>query len=292
MASITNPLDQEANVNPVRFRWLGVAGIELRLDRQVLAIDPFFTRPPLRRLFFGRVEPDSELIAEHMDRCDDILITHAHWDHVMDVPELVRTTGATAWGSENACRLLAICGVPAEKSRVLLAGDGLELGPYRAQVIPAKHRWVPGFQTKDLAPGLEPPLRLRDYQMDACFSVLVEIEGLRLLNWRSVDPDPAPQADVLFVGPHGGRHHYQALLQGVRPRLVIPIHWDDFFRPLRDGLRPCWRAPRWAFPPVGRVNLASFSRVIEQLDPQVNVLIPEILHTYDLRRCLSETLRS
>ncbi|MGD2146252.1 MAG: MBL fold metallo-hydrolase [Anaerolineae bacterium] len=279
-------------MEPVLFRWLGVAGIELRVDDQVLAIDPFFTRPPLRRLFFGQVEPDSELIAEHMERCDDIVITHAHWDHVMDVPELVRSTGATAWGSANACRLLAICGVPAEKTRVIHAGDALELGPYRVQVIPAKHRWVPAFRPKDLAPGLEPPLRLRDYQMEWCFSVLVAVEGLRLLNWRSVDSDPAPRADVLFVGPHDGRNHYQALLQAVQPRLVIPVHWDDFFRPLEDPIRPCWRAPRWALPPFGRVNLARLKRMIQQIDPQVEILIPEILHPYDLRRCLSETQRS
>lgn len=292
MALRTHPQDEGASADPIRFRWLGVAGIELRVDGQVLAIDPFFTRPPLRRLFFGRVQSDSELIAEHMDRCDYVLITHAHWDHVMDVPEIVRSTSATAWGSANACRLLSICGVPAEKNRVIHAGDALQLGPYRVQVIPANHRWVPGFQPKDLAPGLEPPLRLRDYQMDGCFSILVDIEGLRLLNWRSVDADSAPRADVLFVGPHGGRHHCQALLQGVRPRLVMPIHWDDFFRPLREEIRPCWRAPRWALPPFARVNLARLKRTIEQIDPQVKVLIPEILHTYGLRRCLSETQRS
>jgi L-ascorbate metabolism protein UlaG (beta-lactamase superfamily) len=109
----------------------------------LLAIDPFFARPPLGRLFFGQVEPESRLVAEHKDGCDDITITHAHWDHVMDVPELVRSRGATAFGSKTARRLLPICGIPAEKTRLLHAGDGLELGPYRVQVIAANHRWKP-----------------------------------------------------------------------------------------------------------------------------------------------------
>jgi len=29
----------------VWFRWLGVAGIEVRVNEQILAIDPFLTRP-------------------------------------------------------------------------------------------------------------------------------------------------------------------------------------------------------------------------------------------------------
>ena len=34
-------------------RWLGVAGIELRVNKQILVIDPFVTRPPFRRMWFG-----------------------------------------------------------------------------------------------------------------------------------------------------------------------------------------------------------------------------------------------
>ena len=269
-------------MEPILFRWLGVAGIELRGGGQVLAIDPFFTRPALRRLFYGRAVSNSELVSEEMKRCDHVLITHAHWDHVMDVPQLVRSTGATAWGSANACQLLSICGVPAENTREIHAGDKLELGLCRVDVISAKHRQIPGFQPKDLASGLEAPLRLRDYQMDDCFSFLVDVEGLRLLNWRSVRSDSAPAADVLFLGPHDGCRHYEALLRSVRPRLVIPIHWDDFFRSLRHGIQPGWRAPRWTIPPVKRVNLADLARTIAGIDPRVQVLVPEILWTYDL----------
>jgi hypothetical protein len=269
-------------MEPVRFRWLGVAGIELRLGARVLAIDPFFTRPPLRRAVFGRVDPDRDLIAETMAGCNDVLITHAHWDHVMDVPEVVRNTGAVAWGSANACQLLAVCGVPQRQAREIRAGDRLELGPFRVEVMRARHRSVPGFQPGALASDLEPPLRVRDYRMDVCFSILVGVEGLRLLNWRSVRAEPAPRANVLFVDPHGGRCTYQTLIQRVQPQLVIPVHWDDFFRPLRGPIRPGWRAPRWVFPPVERVDLDKFSRMIGRIDPQVHVLVPEVLRDYDV----------
>ena len=39
----------------VRFRWLGVAGVEIRAQGCTLAIDPYLTRIPFRSLWFGRV---------------------------------------------------------------------------------------------------------------------------------------------------------------------------------------------------------------------------------------------
>ncbi len=47
-------------------------------------------------------------------RCDFVLVTHAHWDHLMDVPDVVLNTGATALGSANTCQLLALLGVAPE----------------------------------------------------------------------------------------------------------------------------------------------------------------------------------
>src|SRR5512137_2297982 len=106
----------------MELRWLGVAGIELRLNGQTLAIDPYFTRAPLRRML-ERMHPDRRLVAGQLPRCDYVLVTHPHYDHLADVPEVVRNTGATALGSANACRLLAALGVPAQQVRQIGAGD-------------------------------------------------------------------------------------------------------------------------------------------------------------------------
>ncbi|MHB0870884.1 MAG: MBL fold metallo-hydrolase, partial [Chloroflexota bacterium] len=99
----------------IRLRWLGTAGIELSTDQEVLAVDPFFTRPPFRRIWFGRVFPDRRLVAAKLPRCNYVLVTHSHWDHLMDVPEVVLNTGATALGSPNSCRLLTLLGVPEDR---------------------------------------------------------------------------------------------------------------------------------------------------------------------------------
>lgn len=267
---------------PIWFRWLGVAGIELRVGKQVLVIDPFFTRPPFWRLWFGRVSPNHDLVREKVPRCDHVLVTHAHFDHLMDVPDVVLTTGALALGSPNTCRLLVACGVPGDRVRQIGVGDTLNLGVFRVEVLPAEHIRVPGFASGALSPNL-PPLRLRDYRMDECSSFLVEVEGLRLLDWRSVKVEPAVPADVLFVGSEMARAQHELLLPAVQPRLVIPVHWDDLFRPLAKPIRPYFEPPRLAFPPLRRVNLDSFEQMVKRIAPQAGVLVPEIFRAYDLR---------
>jgi L-ascorbate metabolism protein UlaG (beta-lactamase superfamily) len=264
------------------FRWLGVAGLELQAEGRILAIDPFFSRPPFWRLWLGRVTPDAALAAEMVPHCDYVLTTHAHFDHLMDVPAVAGHSGAVAYGSANACRLLAACDVAGDQIRQIEAGDELTLGPFRVEVLDARHLPVPGFSAGPLPSRLEPPLRLRDYRMDRCFSFRIEVGGLLLLNWHGVHPGPAPRADVLLAGPEGRRTFYEPLLAGVGPRLFIPLHWDNMFRPLTRPLRPFYEPPHLAWPPLRRTNPDCLGRMIEGIAPGTRVLVPKIFAVYDL----------
>ncbi len=268
----------------VEFRWLGVAGIELRANGQTLLIDPFLTRFPLWRMWFGRIRPDRKRIAEQISHCDFVLATHTHWDHLMDVPEVMRNTGAMAWGSPHTCRLLAAQAVETGRIREIGAGDKLTLGKFQVEVLPAEHLTLLGLPVLSgpLPPHLQPPLRASDYRMDRCFSFLIHVAGQRLLDWCSVHPGPAAPADVLFARPYQTRPFFESLLRDVRPRLVIPTHWDNFFRPLSKPVRPMFKPPRWAWPPLQRVNLARFKRMVEQITPGVQVFTPKRFQVYDL----------
>jgi L-ascorbate metabolism protein UlaG (beta-lactamase superfamily) len=108
------------------------------------------------------------------------------------------------------------------------------------------------------------------------------VADLRVLDWSSASPHSAVQADVLCVFPFGSRGDLQALLEAVRPRLVIPLHWDNLFRPLSRPLRPFFQPPRWALPPLQRCDLIEFARGVESLQPGTEVLVPEAFRAYDL----------
>ena len=270
----------------VQFRWLGVAGIELRTNEQILVIDPFVTRPPFRRMWLGRVHSDGALVAATVPQCNFVMVTHTHWDHVMDVPGVIQQTGATAFGSSNACQLLTILGVPGEHLHEIKVGDRFPLGHFQVEVLPAEHWKVPGFSPGPLSPRLRPPLRIRDYRMDTCFSFLIEVGGQRWLDWGSVRSEPALPADVLCVGAGGDAAYYEALLAVVQPRIILPIHWDNLFRPLSKPVRPSWKPPRLGFPLLERQNPTGFRQLIKQIAPEANVFIPEIFHLYDQSECL------
>jgi L-ascorbate metabolism protein UlaG (beta-lactamase superfamily) len=266
----------------IAFRWLGVAGIELDLNGQILAIDPFFTRPPFWRLWLGRVIPNRELTLDKIRRCDFVLVSHAHYDHLMDVPDLAISTDAPVFGSANTCGLLRICGVLQDQIHQVKGGDSIRLENYTVEVLPADHIPIPGFNPGPLPADLQPPLRLRDYRMDSCYSFLIQIGELRLLHCGNGDPRPGARADVLFISPARDMAYYESLFRVVQPKVLIPVHWDDMFRPLSRPLRPMLKPPAWAFPPLQSIDLLRFQQMIRSIDPEVRVLIPEIFHSYNL----------
>lgn len=270
----------------VRFRWLGVAGLEFEAGGETLLIDPFVSRPPLCRVLFGRAAPEVALVARHVPRAAAVLVTHPHWDHLMDVPAVIRRTGAAAYGSPNTCKLLRALGIAEERVRQVDVGDRLALGAFAVEVLPAEHLRICGrpVLVGAVPETLRAPLRLRDYRMDCDFSFLVTAGGLRLLDWSSATAEGAPRADVLFVKPFGAeRAAYVELLRAVRPRVVVPIHWDDFFRPLSRPLRASFAPPAWGWRPLGRVDLGAFRRATERAVPGVRVFLPDIFRSYELR---------
>ncbi len=270
--------------DPIGFRWLGVAGIELSVAGQVLAIDPYFTRFPLWRLWPGRVRPNAALVAEHLPHCDVVLVSHPHFDHLMDVPNVVRHTGALALGSEHTCRLLAAEGIPPVRIRRISAGDRLSLGQFDVEVLPAEHITLAGrpMIAGPLPARLRAPLRPWDYRMDCCFSFLIRAAGRRLLFWACDRPGPAPAADVLFAGVFRTVDGYRGLIDQVRPQTVVPLHWDDFFRPLSRPVRPTLLPLQRRLPPLRRLSLDELQQTIAQAAPGVAVLVPRMFEEYEI----------
>jgi L-ascorbate metabolism protein UlaG (beta-lactamase superfamily) len=266
---------------PAWFRWLGVAGIELRVRQRVLLIDPFLTRPPLHRLLSGRVEPNRTLLAEQVQQAEVVLVTHPHWDHLLDVAAIAESTGAFVVGSLNTCRIVAAHGLPSHQIRQVDVGEHLTLGIFHVDVLPGSHGRTPidWLINGRLPQHMQPPLRLRDYRMDQCFSFRIEADGLRLLDCPAV----CVAADVLTVGTDVPLATLERLLGRVCPRVVIPVHWDNLFRPLAKGVRPILGPPATWLPPFRRMDPREFARLVARLAPDTRVLVPTALERYDLQ---------
>ena len=201
----------------------------------------------------------------------------------MDVPEIALSTGAVIHGSANTCALARKLGIPDMQIHPIMPGDEFDLDEIHVKVIPARHPWIPGYTSGHLKRDLKSPLRLREYRMDACLSFLIGFQGRRILVWSSTSVDHAEAADVLICRAVSGQNWYAQLLQSVQPRLVIPSHWDDMFRPLSMPIRPFFSPPRLGLPPMRRIDLREFESRIKNASPGCAVLVPERFKEYDLR---------
>jgi L-ascorbate metabolism protein UlaG (beta-lactamase superfamily) len=253
------------------YRWLGTAGLVLQVGNQRLAVDPFFSRPsPLQLLQPLKSNPN--LVKQYLPECDFVLVTHSHYDHLMDVPALIQQTDAKVNGSENTSLLLNAVGVPPARVHQVEVGDRLSLGEFEVEVIQGQHSPIPlGWLFNGrLEANLNPPRFAWDYKMDVCLGYRITVHGTRFLVCAA-EPQPA---DVLFLVAQEPLEYYTRLLSGVQPKRVVPIHWDDFTRPLNR--------PQRRFTRPGRISVDRLSALVHQIMPVCQVSLPSLFIDYPL----------
>ncbi len=229
-------------------------------------------------MWLGRLEPSPDVL-RYVERCDYILVTHAHWDHLLDAPSLAGGFAAPVIGSENTARLMRASGL--KEARAVKPGDRLSLGGFNVEVLPAEHERVPGFNGGQLPPRLNPPLTARGYRPDAYYCYRVTACGFSMATDPGVRPALKEPTGALFLQPHRSEGYYRALLGRVRPRLVVPVHWDSLFqhslRPPESFVRP---QPGW--PLLKRVDLRKWREMINRLAPGADVVIPRLFTDYEI----------
>ncbi|RCK73739.1 MAG: secreted protein [Anaerolineae bacterium] len=266
------------------FRWLGVGGIQLRWREQVLLIDPFLSRPSLMQVLLQPIKADAELLRSEIAEAFAILITHAHYDHLLDTPEIIRQTNASAYGSENVVKLLQASGIPQESCHLIHSGDRLEIGVFQIEVIEGKHLPVPFFAPTQLPSVISPPRRVWDYQMDRCFSFFISNTEPSILVWHSVEANDAVPAQILIVDSEIPFSAFGQLVQRVKPSWIIPIHWDDFFLPLSAPLKPFFRPPEKLTLRLGRLRLTEFVEELQSYLTTGRLYLPERSKEINLKK--------
>ncbi len=251
------------------FQWLGTASLVLKDGDQILAIDPFLTRPSIQSMLHP-LASDCILVAKYLPECNYLLVTHAHYDHLLDAAEIMRQTGAAAYGSDNTCQLLAASGAPISHTTKVSVGDRLSLGRFHVEVIHGQHSSIPFGRLFNgpLRAAAKPPLYAWDYRMDMCLGLLHHRPGHPHIGLCS-RPQPA---DLWFLVAQEPQSYYRALLLGVQPQVLIPIHWDNFTRPLTKPLRRFHRP--------GRLSLGQLELLVHQTVPDCQVLVPELSMEY------------
>lgn len=268
-------------------QYLGANSLSVSDGQTRLLIDPYFSRPALSLLGVAlggrqRVIPDRTRIrqilrAAGIRQTEAILVTHAHYDHALDVPTVARELARfqerppVIIGSESVVNIGRGWGMA--EGHMLAVGpktgsdQSLALGDFHLTFLPSQHIGLPiagvPFPGHIDAP-LSQPARVSAYKAGQVFSLQLVHPLASLLIQGSagflLDQERVPRADCLVL-PIGGvdlqtsqwREEYLTrVITSADPASVLFSHWDDYHRPLD-------KPPAWIAGLPGRGPVASLA---------------------------------
>jgi L-ascorbate metabolism protein UlaG (beta-lactamase superfamily) len=240
----------------VTLRWLGVAGFSIRAGEAVLLHDPYLSRPGLLRTLLRRYQPDAAVLepllaagspVPELGRAGLILVGHSHFDHLGDVPWIAVRSGALVVGSATTAAISRGYGLAAERIRVVGPEHTLREGPFEIRVLESRHARVLAGRVPmpgELSEPPEAPIHALSFKMGGALGYLVTHlpSGTRLflLSSAGLHPpalqtlaDEGVRVDAVLPAIQGRPPGFaESLVRALRPRLVVPHHFDDFWRGL------------------------------------------------------------
>jgi L-ascorbate metabolism protein UlaG (beta-lactamase superfamily) len=249
------PLEADGAPAPssgLRARFLGTSTIVLTDGETTIMTDGFLSRPSLGRLALlpvtpNRVRIEHALLKARATRVAAIFVAQSHHDHAMDTPYVAQLTGATIVGSESTRNIALGVGFRG-KTETLGHGSRHSFGRFRVTAYKTPHSSPKPFPGK-IDEKLSRRAWIEDYREGGNFSFFIEHDLGRVLIVPSrgcwTGQFKGLRADVVFLGIGGlftrkslMRDYWEETVVRRGASKVIPIHWDNFFRPLDRKLKP------------------------------------------------------
>lgn len=217
----------------VEVKWFGINALEIRHSRGVFMIDPYVSRD--REKLVVPAEQEKYLT----DRPDFVLMTHAHWDHLPDMPWLIGKTDTVLYASKTACCIMRSLGVPERNLHELSYGEVLHLpGGVKVTALESRHKGV--MPEDNFYTEVQDPAIFRERPAWRCgevFAFRIEVEGMVILDTGSANfHEPAmagQQCDYFICGISRWEDGFpEQMMKNVAFRRLIPVHHDEFTLPL------------------------------------------------------------
>lgn len=129
------PATQPAMAGKVQVQWLGQAAFKITtVEGKVIVIDPWLRTNPKTPEAFRKLEA--------LGKVDLVLVTHGHFDHMADAPDLAKMHNAPLWAPAGLSQSLAILGVlpTTQALRMNKSGTVTPLGPkVKVTMVKAEH---------------------------------------------------------------------------------------------------------------------------------------------------------
>jgi len=250
----------------VRLRYLGTAGFVVTGAQRTLVLDPYISRPSLWKTATARLRPDAEQVRRRIPVADDVLVGHAHHDHVLDAPVLCQQTGARFIGSPSACNVARAAGLAEEQILCTRGREAIACGSAVVYGAPSRHGMSYGRVPLPGVVSVPPrwPPRVWELRHGRVLNWHIDIGGVKIVHIDTADfcgeELAGLSADVLClcaIGRQNRPRYVQDAVRLLRPRYVVACHWDCFWVP--------YSAPRRLLPGV---DLSGFLREIREAGAQ------------------------
>lgn len=278
----------------LQFTYFGAAGWKISDKDVTVLIDPYISRlqytdrnhPDDDRHQFARDEvgvTDTDLVDSLITQADFILVHHAHYDHLGDVPYIAKKTGAKVIGSETTITILRAYGIPDEQLYAVAGGEDYQFENFSVRVIPSIHSALNDkhyFDSRryDRDTELTAPLRIDQFIEGGSLMFLARFGDRTVLTMGSMNfverELEGLNPDILLAGINGSRlglYNYDERLLNVtgNPAVIIPTHWDSFNLP-------------YSFSQEANVEkkLIPFQKTVAGISPESKVVIPVHLEPF------------
>jgi L-ascorbate metabolism protein UlaG (beta-lactamase superfamily) len=287
----------------VVLKYLGTAGWEITDGTTFILIDPYLSRingpaPPgggsghsisgdTRRAYGWNdmASPDVAAIDAHIQKADFILVTHTHYDHVLDVPHIALKTGAGVIGTESTQNVMRAYGVSEEQLITVRGGEDYQFASFSLKVIPSIHSPLDHkhyFSSATAVAGMKAPLTLEQIHPEGgTLAYLIRFHGHQILAFGGMNyierEITGLEPDVALIGAGASRkeiYDYSGrLMRDLHyPAVVLPTHWDNFLAPFEASQQPALEA------------LQSFVQEILTASPKTKVIVPKYFEAIPLDR--------
>jgi len=219
--------------------WHGTASIEMVNDTGRILFDPFI---PLEG-------SEIDVSIDEFDGFTDILITHGHFDHIIDLPEIYeRNNNVMIHCTETPYNTLKKMGVPEENLHKITYGDVLNINGFKITAYHGKHAVVnmpsTGYLIKSYFSKWHKNVKhvakvnKKCQENDESLFYKVEYDGLTVctmgsLNLRDEIEYPT-DCNLLLLPYNGWKNNFtpaKTAIERLKPKKVILTHYDSTFPP-------------------------------------------------------------